>query len=150
MDGNINTMRCAFCEIPEIKQRTIFENELAWSFLTNIPITVGHTLICPKRCVSSISDMSKEEWDAILDIRTKLEKSIKKTFGIGDYNYAWNDGVVAGQSVPHFHLHMIPRKEGDEGIYGYDPRKFIYRPGSRQESPEEELMEVARLLKDSE
>ena len=45
--------------------------------------------------------------------------------------------------MPHFHLHIIPRKEGDAGIYGYDPRKFIYRPGSREATSEAELTAVA-------
>ncbi len=57
-----------------------------------------------------------------------------------------NDEKVAGQSVPHFHLHIVPRQEGDTGIYQYDPRQFLYRPGSRAESPELELQEISHLL----
>jgi diadenosine tetraphosphate (Ap4A) HIT family hydrolase len=54
---------------------------------------------------------------------------------------------MAGQSVPHFHLHVIQRKTGDTGIYEYEPRKFIYRPGEREISPEEELLAVRDLIK---
>jgi diadenosine tetraphosphate (Ap4A) HIT family hydrolase len=43
-------------------------------------------------------------------------------------------------------LHIVPRKEGDDGISEYEPRKFLYRPGERETSPEEELIEVARQI----
>lgn len=63
------------------------------------------------------------------------------------FNFAWNMGEEAGQSVPHFHLHVVPRKPGDTGILEYEPRKFLYRPGSRAVSPEEELQALARLVR---
>ncbi len=142
-------MKCAFCEIPEIKERQIIENDLAWVFPTNIPITPGHTLISPKRCVSKYEDLSKEEKEAIEDLRIKICSSLKKAFEAEGFNFAWNDGKNCGQSVPHFHLHIVPRKEGDSGIYKYEPREFLYRPGSRKDSPEKELQEVAKLIRDN-
>jgi diadenosine tetraphosphate (Ap4A) HIT family hydrolase len=142
-------MKCAFCEIPEIKERTIVENELAWAFPTNIPIVPGHTLIVPKRCVASIEDVSQEELLAVFDLRTKLESAMRKAFGAEGFNYAWNQEKMAGQSVPHFHLHMLPRTTGDAGIYEYEPRKFLYRPGEREASPEAELKSVALLIAQS-
>ena len=54
-------MTSAFCTIPDIKAREITSNDLAWAFPTNIPITPGHTLISPKRCVSSFEDMTADE-----------------------------------------------------------------------------------------
>ena len=140
-------MKCAFCEIPEIKERQIIENDLAWAFPTNIPITPGHTLISPKKCISKYEDLSKEEKDAIEDLRFKICNSLKKSFGAEGFNFAWNDGKNCGQSVPHFHLHIVPRKEGDAGVYKYEPREFLYRPGSREDSPENELKEVSKIIK---
>jgi diadenosine tetraphosphate (Ap4A) HIT family hydrolase len=142
-------MKCAFCEIPEIKERQIVENDLAWAFPTNIPITQGHTLISPKRCISKYEDLSKEEKEAIEDLRIKICDSLKKAFEAEGFNFAWNDGKNCGQSVPHFHLHIVPRKEGDSGIYKYEPREFLYRPGSREDSPEDELKEVAELIRNN-
>src|SRR3989344_972206 len=107
---------CVYCTLPVIQERKIIENDLAWAFPTNMPITPGHILIVPKRCITKYED-------------------------------ATNDEKKAGQSVPHFHLHIIPRKEGDAGIYEYEPRKFLYRPGERKESPEAELQEVSELIK---
>lgn len=139
-------MKCAFCEIPEIKERTIVENSLAFAFPTNIPVVIGHTLICPKRCVAKYEDMTKEEKEAVEDLRLRICGALKKSFGAEGFNFAWNDGKDCGQSVPHFHLHILPRKAGDAGIYEYEPRKFLYRPGERPATPEKELKEVAKII----
>jgi diadenosine tetraphosphate (Ap4A) HIT family hydrolase len=140
-------MKCAYCEIPEIKERTIARNDWAWAFPTNIPITPGHTLISPKRCVAKYEDLTAEEKDAIEDLRIKICESLKRSFGAEGFNFAWNDGKNCGQSVPHFHLHVVPRKEGDTGVYEYEPRKFLYRPGEREATPELELKKVAEIIK---
>lgn len=140
-------MKCVYCELPDIKAREIISNDLAWSFPTNIPIVPGHVLVVPKRCVAKYGDLSGAEKVAIEDLRMKLVSALEKVFGAKGFNFAWNDGEMAGQAVPHFHLHIVPRKEGDLGIYEYDPRKFLYRPGSREKTPEEELAEVVRIIK---
>lgn len=141
------TIKCPYCEIPEIKNREIIRNELAWAFPTNIPIVPGHILVAPIRCVATIEEMTPDEIEAVFDLREKLKEALVKVFGAEGFNYAWNEGKLAGQSVPHFHLHILPRKEGDTGITEYEPRKFLYRPGSREDSPESELIEVSNLIK---
>jgi len=140
--------KCAFCTNPEVKARTIIKNDLAFAFPTYIPITPGHILICPVRCVSKINELSQEELLAIFDLEKKLNLALAKAFNTDGFNYAWNEGESAGQAVPHFHLHMVPRKEGDIGIYQYDPRKFLYRPGSREKTPEGELKQIVSLIQD--
>ncbi|MDP2593304.1 MAG: HIT family protein [bacterium] len=142
-------MQCPFCEKLEIKARCIIKNDFAFAFPTNIPIVPGHVLIAPLRCVSSFDDMTEEEVKAVFDLRGKLKNALIKTFGAEGFNCAYNDGEVAGQSVPHFHFHMLPRKKGDSGITEYEPRKFLYRTGSRAESPEEELLEVLELIRNN-
>jgi histidine triad (HIT) family protein len=140
-------MYCVYCELPEIKERTVVENDLVWAFPTNIPITPGHMLVIPKRCVAKYEDLTAEEKLAIEALRVKIILALKKSFGAEGFNFAWNDGKIAGQAVPHFHLHIVPRKNGDTGIYEYDPRKFLYRPGSRKETPEAELSVVTQQIK---
>ena len=81
--------------------------------------------------------------------RRTLRVALIDAFDAEGFHYAWNEGAVAGQSVPHFHLHVIPRRAGDEGITEYEPRKFLYRPGSREVSPAEELNAVAKLVRES-
>ncbi len=136
-----------FTELPQIKERAFLENELAFAFLTNIPITVGHTLIIPRREVLKYEDLTQEEKNAIEELRVLAMKKLQEVFEYTGFNFAWNDGKVAGQSVPHFHLHVVGRKEGDTGILEYEPRQFLYRPGPREDSPEEELQAVTNLLK---
>lgn len=58
-------------------------------------------------------------------------------------------GENAGQTVPHFHLHVVPRKSGDSGILQYEPRVFLYRPGSRAISPSEELHQTAENIRNN-
>jgi len=61
--------------------------------------------------------------------------ALKKALVAEGFNFAWNEGAVAGQTVPHFNLHIVPRTTGDSGIWEYEPREFLYRPGSRAASP---------------
>jgi histidine triad (HIT) family protein len=139
-------MKCDFCELPQIKKRQVVENDLTWAFLTYTPIVPGHTLIAPKRCVSKYEGLTIDEKSAIEDLRVKVCALMKETFESEGFNFAWNEGKDCGQSVPHFHLHVLPRKKGDSGIYEYEPRKFLYRPGVRDIIPEEELQEIVKLL----
>lgn len=134
---------------PEIQERLIIENDHAFAFPTRTPIVTGHTLICPKRPVKTWDELGDDEIDAIFDLRKKLKQAMKEVFDAEGFNYAWNEEEIGGQSVPHVHLHMLPRKEGDAGIVEYEPRKFLYRPGVRGISPEEELADVSKLLRDA-
>jgi diadenosine tetraphosphate (Ap4A) HIT family hydrolase len=78
-----------------------------------------------------------------------VKEGLRRAYGAEGFNCAYNEGKNYGQSVPHFHLHVVPRTPGDNGISEYEPRKFLYRPGSREASPEAELAAVARELKQS-
>ncbi len=141
-----NNMYCAFCEIPEIQERKIIENNYAWAFPTNIPIVPGHVLISPKRCVARYEDMTQDEISDMFALVSLLKPALQKEFGATGFNCAWNEGRVAGQTVPHFHLHLLPRKEGDSGVTQYEPREFLYRPGTRETSPEAELLQITKSL----
>jgi histidine triad (HIT) family protein len=136
-----------FTTLPEIKERGISENETAWAFLTNIPITPGHSLVSPKRVVETMEELTKEELIDIFALAALVKDSLRKSFGAEGFNFAWNEGEKYGQSVPHFHLHIVPRTPGDEGISEYEPRKFLYRPGSREPSPEAELSAIAKQIR---
>lgn len=140
-------MSCVFCENKEIKKREILRTDLVRVFPTKMPIVPGHLLIVPTRPVATFEELAKEEILEIQKMASRLSNVLKKIYEVEGFNYAWNEGKVAGQSVPHFHLHIVPRKEGDTGIYEYEPRKFLYRPGSHKESPEAELIAIAKEIK---
>ncbi|MDB5265072.1 MAG: aph1 [Parcubacteria group bacterium] len=142
-------MECAFCGNAELEDRTIVKNDLAFAFLTNIPIVPGHTLISPIRHVQYYEELTEAEREAIEQLRAGIKVSMQKVFGTEGFNYAWNEEKIGGQSVPHFHLHVLPRKEGDAGVYEYEPREFLYRPtGDRPISPQEELKEIAQNIRE--
>ena len=138
---------CAYCTLPEIQKREIARNDLAWAFPTNIPITPGHTLISPIRCVKTLADLNKDERLAILELADTIILALKKVYGAEGFNCVWNQEKLAGQSVPHFHLHIVPRKEGDTGLLGYDPRSMLYRTGDREPTDEQELLKIRDLIK---
>lgn len=140
---------CPFCDRSTVEGRIIAETGLMMAFPTNIPITPGHTLIVPKRHAATFDDLSLQEKISLEQMRGAIVGALAKTMGAQGFNYAWNEGAVAGQSVPHFHLHIVPRTAGDAGVLGYEPREFLYRPGSRNESPEAELAEVAQQLREA-
>ena len=138
-----------FTDIYNLNERgVIAENEHAFAMLTNIPIVPGHTLIISKREVGLYDEFSEEEKSSIESLRQKMITVLRATFGAEGFNFAWNDGPIAGQSVPHFHLHVLPRKQGDTGITEYEPRQFLYRPGSREASPEAELAAIAKMIQE--
>lgn len=142
-------MNCPYCHSQEVQARLIFQDSLVMAFPTNIPITPGHTLICPTRHVAKLDQLSTEELLALTSLIVRLKNSLIKSGQAEGFNIAWNEGLMAGQAVDHLHIHVVPRKAGDAGIYGYEPRQFLYRPGSRSKSPEAELQAVAKLIKEN-
>ncbi len=139
--------KCTFCSLDVIREREICGNDLAWAFPTNIPITPGHTLVSPRRCVASLEQLSDSERLAILKLSERIMSSLTKVYGAEGFNCAWNQGTLAGQSVPHFHLHIIPRMKDDTGLLGYDPRSMLYRTGDREPMKEEDLLYVRDKIK---
>ena len=140
---------CVYCSTPEIKARSIIENKLVWAFPTNIPITQGHTLIAPIRCAKRLSDLTTEERLALFDMADIVMNALRNVYGAEGFNCVWNQEKLAGQSVPHFHLHIIPRKEGDSGLLGYDPRSMLYRTGDREPTDEAVLKQVATTIREA-
>ncbi|HSX37812.1 MAG TPA: HIT domain-containing protein [Chlamydiales bacterium] len=139
----------SFVNDPTVADRMVAENKLAIAFLGKMPIVPGHTLICPKREIAKSEELTFEEWRDILELKELICKKLTDVFQAEGFNFAWNEGELAGQSVAHFHLHVLPRKTGDAGILKYEPREFLYRPGIRDISPQEELTSIAVLLRAS-
>ena len=138
-------MTCPFCD--GVAERIVASNESAFAFPSLAPIVEGHILVCPRRHVKYYEELSDEEKKGIEELRLKIKGALKRVFKAEGFNYAWNEEMIGGQSVPHFHLHILPRKEGDAGVYGYEPRAFLYRPNARSLSSEENLATVISALR---
>lgn len=77
------------------------------------PILPGHVLVSPRRCVPRVSDLTPDETaDLFLTVR-KVGKMVERVYNASSLNIAIQDGVDAGQSVPHVHTHIIPRRKAD-------------------------------------
>ena len=103
---------CIFCKIRE--EELQFENQLAYSSIDSYPVSEFHSLIVPKRHVETYFELNNEEIHACneLILKTK-EKILKKDPSVKGFNIGTNAGKVAGQSIMHCHIHLIPRREGD-------------------------------------
>lgn len=103
---------CLFCTIPT--ERIITENALAYAIRDGFPVTELHTLIIPKRHAEDFFALSDEEILAcnqlILEVRRAVLEQDPKVEG---FNIGMNAGEVAGQTVFHCHIHVIPRRKGD-------------------------------------
>src|SRR5689334_20738453 len=111
--------RCPFCRLE--RSRFCLENDFAVALADAFPITQGHSLVVPKRHVTSLFDMPEEEqaalWRLVAQLRSKLITDLKPD----GFNVGVNDGPAAGQTVMHAHVHLIPRRQGDV----IDPRGGI-------------------------
>ncbi len=110
------TKPCPFCTLPP--ERIIDSNDLALVIRDGYPISPGHTLVIPKRHIGSWFEITQTEQEALLNLLTKSKAVLETEFKPDGYNIGINDGSTAGQTVPHLHVHLIPRYEGDQE----DPR----------------------------
>lgn len=105
-------MICPFCALPPA--RIVARNEHGVVIRDAYPVTHGHTLVIPHRHVGSFFELHAEERGALLALldqaKSGLEAGDDKPDG---YNIGINVGPAAGQTVPHLHIHLIPRRTGD-------------------------------------
>ncbi len=103
---------CLFCITD--KANLIDENELAYASYDSYPVSGYHCLIIPKRHVKDYFDLTEKEIIACNNLIKKIKKIIeKKDLKVKGFNIGTNSGKVAGQSILHCHIHLIPRRKGD-------------------------------------
>ena len=107
----MQTKPCAFCTLPA--ERVIDSNHYCIVIRDGFPISPGHTLIIPKRHIGSFFELDAEERLDLLNLLEVAKKILDIEFRPNGYNIGINDGPAAGQTVPHLHLHLIPRYLGD-------------------------------------
>src|SRR2546428_9137903 len=105
---------CTFCKIVDgdISARIISQNENAIAFLDAFPLSVGHTLIIPKRHYYKLQDMNREYSSTIFDLLMVITAAVEKATGVKASTIAIHNGVEAGQVILHVHIHIISRLSG--------------------------------------
>ena len=102
---------CPFCTVgPE---RVIFTNDLVLALWDRFPLSPGHALIVPRRHVAGWTEATEQEREALTRCIALARQQIEQDHAPNGYNIGINDGVAAGQTVLHLHLHVIPRYVGD-------------------------------------
>lgn len=130
---------CIFCKIAngEIPSSTIYEDEDFRVILDLGPASRGHALILPKNHYQDVCALDDSVAAKALPLAAKIGAAMKKALGCSGFNVVQNNGRSAGQTVFHFHVHIIPRYDGG-------PEMVSWKPG---EPTKEELSETAEFIR---
>lgn len=126
---------CVFCEMPN--DQMVSETELAYAIRDAFPVTPLHTLVIPKRHVRGYFELGRPELNACHRLLEQEKRALEQVDGsVEGFNVGANDGEVAGQTVFHCHVHLIPRRKGDAedptgGVRRVVPGKGDYRRQDR-------------------
>lgn len=106
---------CIFCKIinGDIPSNTIYENSDFKVIMDASPATKGHVLILPKEHFKDIYDIDAETAGKLFQLASVVARALKEALHCDGLNILQNNGSIAGQTVLHFHMHLIPRYEGD-------------------------------------
>ncbi len=116
---------CIFCMIAggEIPSNTIYEDDDFRVILDNGPATKGHALVLPKQHYANLFEIPEETLAGAAKVAKKVAANMKEKLGCDGLNLVQNNGEVAGQTVMHFHLHVIPRYKDDNQHILWNPTK---------------------------
>lgn len=135
---------CLFCkivagDIPSIK---VYEDDHVYAFMNINPVTKGHTLLIPKTHCKDLFEMSEEVARNLYAAAPKVANAIKSAFNPVGMNTLNNNGAEAGQTIFHYHLHLVPRYDEKDGInVGWTERT--------DEFPLEMLTSIAQAIKEN-
>lgn len=106
---------CIFCKIieGEIPSVSVYEDEDFKAILDVAPSARGHVIILPKKHAANIFELPDEYVSKVMVVAKKIAKAVKETYHCDGVNILQNNGEAAGQTVFHFHVHVIPRFKGD-------------------------------------
>lgn len=114
---------CIFCKLAngEIPTLSLYEDEDFNVIFDAGPATFGHALIIPKNHFENVFEIDEETQGKAYKLAKKMATVMKEVFGADGFNILQNNGVEAGQSVFHFHIHLIPRYKGDAAFGLWTP-----------------------------
>ncbi len=132
---------CIFCKIAggEIPSATVYEDSDFRVILDLGPASRGHALILPKEHFKDLCELDESVAAKVLPLAGKIGAAMKEVLGCSGFNVVQNNGETAGQTVFHFHVHIIPRYEGG-------PAMVTWTPGNADST---ELAEISNSLKEA-
>ncbi len=109
------TPECTFCSLIQgaAEVSICHEDADAIAFMDIVPVNAGHVLVVPRAHYPSLLDVPPELGMHLFGVTLRLAAAVRRVTGCNDMNIIVNSGAAAGQEVPHYHVHIIPRREGD-------------------------------------
>lgn len=107
--------RCVFCDIisGKLSGHVIYEDKLIFAIMDIRPLNIGHVLVMPKRHYEKIFDINEKLASELMKVTWKISNGMNKILEPDGINILQNNGRVANQTIPHLHIHVIPRKHND-------------------------------------
>lgn len=129
---------CIFCKIAagEIPSKTLYEDDKFRVILDLNPATRGHGLILPKDHYANLYELPEETAGEVMKLAKKMAGLMSDKLKCDGFNLVQNNGQQAGQTVFHFHMHLIPRYKGDGQVLGW----------KEQSTTQEELEEIKNII----
>lgn len=117
---------CIFCKIAngEIPSKTLYEDEEFRVILDLAPATRGHALILPKSHFKNLYELPEETAGKAMKLAKKMAAAMTEKLDCDGFNVVQNNNEVAGQTVFHFHMHLIPRYENDNQKIAWNPTEM--------------------------
>jgi histidine triad (HIT) family protein len=118
-------MKCDICSIVENKKsfKLIYEDELVFAILHESPAVLGHVLVIPKKHAPILEELDDNLSDQLFVVANKISSLLFEVLGAHGTNILINNGIGAGQELPHLVLNVIPRKENDSLNFEWQPKK---------------------------
>ena len=131
-------VNCIFCKIAngEIPSKTLYEDDRFRVILDLGPATRGHALILPKEHYANLYELPEDIAGDVMKLAKKMVTKITERLECKGFNLVQNNGDLAGQTVFHFHMHMIPRYQADSQKIGWKPKEVT----------QEELEEIKNMI----
>jgi histidine triad (HIT) family protein len=136
-----NMSDCIFCKIinGEIPSAKVYEDEDVYAFLDISQVTKGHTLVIPKAHHANVYELPEDVAGKLFAVIPKITNAVKKAYNPIGLNLLNNNGEAAGQTVFHYHLHIIPRYGEGDGFGA------VWKTHNNDYTPEQ-LQEIAQTI----
>ena len=119
---------CIFCKLANgvIPTNSLYEDDVVKVIFDAGPASSGHVLILPKEHFDNVYALDDDTAAHVFQVAVKVAKALKEGLNLEGLNIVQNNGEIAGQTVFHFHMHIIPRYKGDTVNVGWKPGEVTY------------------------